>query len=238
MIKRIFATLFFYVFFFVTFILGSALMLVLTVFGVPRRKAAADVSRSWATALLRIADIKVIVRGTENLFFDGPKVLVANHQGNFDIPMLMSVLPVNFRFLVKKELFSIPIFGWYLKSRGDISIDRKNGARASYTIRTLAQSLKDDDPVLIFPEGTRSSDGKVSEFKRGGVVLASASGAKIVPIGISGSFRIQKKGGIMIYPATIYVNIGPAFKDIGDEKEMVSFPQKLREKVISLIEDY
>lgn len=238
MIKRVFATLFFYIFFILTFILGSALMLVLSASGVPRRKAAADVSKSWATALLRIAGIKVVVRGTENILFDGPKVLVANHQGNFDIPMLMSVLPVSFRFLVKKELFSIPFFGWYLKSRGDIPIDRKNAARASLTIKTLAQSLKDDDPVLIFPEGTRSQNGKVSEFKRGSIVLASASGAKLIPIGISGSFRIQKKGSIMIYPATIYVNIGQAVEESRTEGDIGEFPRKLREKVISLIEDY
>lgn len=238
MAKRLLHTLFFYMFFIATFIMGSALILVLMIFKVPRRRAAAAVSRSWAKALVKIAGIKVIVRGFENLDFEGPKVLISNHQGNFDIPIFMSVLPVNFRFLVKKELFAIPIFSWVLNSRGDIPIDRKKAARASKTIKTLAQSLKVDDPILIFPEGTRSADGKVADFKRGGVMLASESGAKIVPIGISGSFNIQKKGRIMIYPATVRVNIGSPLKESGEHGDLSAFPRELREKVISLIELY
>ncbi len=238
MAKRAFITAFFYFFFLATFIMGSVLILVLMLFRVPRRKAAAVVSRSWAKALVRVAGIRVTVNGAENLCFEGSKVLISNHQGNFDIPIFMSVLPVNFRFLVKKELFSIPVFNWLLNCRGDIPIDRKNAAKASHTIRSLAKNLKDDAPVLIFPEGTRSADGKVSEFKRGSVVLAAESGAKIVPIGISGSFRIQKKGSIMIYPAAVHVHIGPAVKDGPDENDISAFPRKLREKVISLIEQY
>lgn len=228
--------MFFYVFFFATFIMGSVLILLLMAFGVPRRKASARVSRSWARALLRIAGVKVTVSGSENLAFEGPKVIISNHQGNFDIPIFMSVLPVSFRFLVKKELFSIPVFNWLLNSRGDIPIDRKNAARASKTILDLSKSLQNDDPVLIFPEGTRSPDGNVADFKRGSVMIAVGSGARIVPIGISGSFNIQKKGSIMIYPAAVYVNIGMPVDDGGDD--IAEFTRDLREKVISLIEDY
>lgn len=238
MVKRAIMTVFFYLFFLATFIMGSLLILVLMLFSVPKRKAAAAVSRSWAKALVKIAGIKVTVSGVENLDLKGPKVLISNHQGNFDIPIFMSVLPVNFRFLVKKELFSIPVFSWLLNCRGDIPIDRKNAARASQTIKVLAQSLKGDDPVLIFPEGTRSPDGKVADFKRGSVVLASESGAKLVPIGISGSFRIQKKGSIMIYPATVHVRIGAPVEGREDEEDINALPRKLREKVISLIEQY
>ena len=229
---------FLYLFFIGSFILGSCLMLLLMVFGVPRKKTASRVSVSWAKAILKVAGIKVIVAGAENLCFEGPKVLIANHQGNFDIPILMACLPVNFRFMVKKELFSIPVFGWHLKNRGDIPIDRKNAVRASETIQSLAQDMKSGDPVLIFPEGTRSLDGRVGDFKRGSVMLASESGAKIVPIGISGSFRIQKKGSLMVYPCEVHVNIGPALQERGDEADITAFPRQLREKVISLIERY
>jgi 1-acyl-sn-glycerol-3-phosphate acyltransferase len=238
MARRTLTTIFFYIFFLATFIMGSLLILVLMLFNVPKRKAAAAVSKSWAKALVKIAGIKVTVSGAENLDLNGPMVLISNHQGNFDIPIFMSVLPVNFRFLVKKELFSIPVFSWLLNSRGDIPIDRKNAARASQTIKELAQSLKYDDPVLIFPEGTRSPDGKVADFKRGSVMLASESGAKIVPIGISGSFKIQKKGSIMIYPCAVHVAIGAPVEGREDVSDIGAFPRELREKVISLIERY
>ncbi len=238
MAKRAVLTLIFYLVFLATFIFGSLLILVMMIFGIPRRKASAAVSKRWAKMLLSIAGIKVHLKGAENLGFSGPKILAANHQGNFDIPILMSALPVNFRFLVKKELFSIPVFGWHLRNRGDIPINRKSPASASYTIKMLAKDLKDGDPLLIFPEGTRSADGKVAEFKRGSVVLASESGARIVPIGISGSFSIQKKGGVMIYPTDVYVNIGTPIGNEADPDDISGFSTRLREKVISLIEDY
>lgn len=229
---------FIYFFVFSTILLGSLLILFLILFRVPRKKAFFSVSRSWAKAILKLSGIKVYVRGLENLNVKGPKVLICNHQGNFDIPILIATLPVDFRFLVKKELFSIPFFGWCLRSRGDVPIDRRNAARASQTLKDLSKNMEDNAPILIFPEGTRSLDGKVQEFKRGSVVIAAECGAKIIPIGISGSFAIQKRGAFEVNPSSVSVNIGEPVDAVCDDGDIFRLPRELREKVISLIGNY
>lgn len=206
--KNLLLTVITYIFAVITFFAGSLLVLLLILFGMNRRKAFVSVSRPWAAAVLKVAGIKLTVSGLENVSFDGPKVIVSNHQGNFDIPILISVLPLDFRFLVKKELFRVPFFGWYLKGRGDIPIDREKGKKAHHTLKISAELVKKGSPMLIFPEGTRSRDGSLGRFKRGSLVLAYDSGAKIMPVGINGSFDIQKKGGFMISPSIVSVNIG------------------------------
>jgi len=236
--KKTILGLLIYFFVFSTILLGSILILFLILFRVPRQKAFAAVSRSWAKAILRLSGIKVSVKGLENLDLKGPKVLICNHQGNFDIPILIAALPVNFRFLVKKELFSIPVFGWVLRSRGDVPIDRRNAARASQTLKALSKNISDEAPILIFPEGTRTLDGKVQEFKRGSIIVAMECGAKIIPIGISGSFGIQKKGSIAVNPSSVSVNIGEPVEPVHDDADIFKFPRELREKVISLIGNY
>lgn len=237
--KNIFISAFTYIFAIVTFFLGSALALVLVLFGMQRRKAFVLISKPWAKAVLKVAGVRITVTGSENLQFHGPKVIVSNHQGNFDIPILMASLPVDFRFLVKKELFNVPFFGWYIKNRGDISIDREKGQRAHQTLKITAELVKKGSPVLIFPEGTRSRDGKLGVFKRGGLVLAYDAEARLVPVGINGSYNIQKKGGLLIGPARVTVNIGRPIDvirkecpedGIGDEK-MAS----VREAIFSLM---
>jgi len=220
----------------VLFILGSIILLFWFIFPRNKREASFIISKIWAKTILYLAGIKVEVSGEENLNFSGPKVLVCNHQGNFDIPILMATLPTNFRFLAKIELFKIPIFGWHLKNRTDVPIDRKNPLLASKTIMNLSRDLKDNYPILIFPEGTRSPDGKVASFKKGSVMLALETKAQIVPIGISGSYNIQKKGSLLVNPTVVKVKIGkPINPDFGDE-DLDKTAEYLREIVISLVE--
>ncbi|MCX5749598.1 MAG: lysophospholipid acyltransferase family protein [Candidatus Saganbacteria bacterium] len=241
MLKNVILTVLTVIFAVSTFFLGCAAALFLITLGCPRKKAFEDISRPWARAVLKIAGIRLFVSGKENLCFDGPKVIVSNHQGNFDIPILIAALPINFRFLVKKELFRVPFFGWYIKNRGDISIDREKGQKAHNTLKITAETVKKGEPVLIFPEGTRSRDGKLGQFKRGSLVLAADSGAKIVPVGITGSFNIQKKGGFFINPAEVRVNIGKPV-DLNEncnacETINAGKLETIRDSIISLIEN-
>jgi len=202
-----------------SFFLGSALVLLLVLFGMQKRTAFVKVSRPWARAVLRAGGIKLKVSGQDNLNVSGPLIIVSNHQGNFDIPILLASLPIDFRFLVKKELFKVPFFGWYIRNRGDILIDREKGQKALRTLRATAELVRKGNPVLIFPEGTRSSDGSLGDFKRGSLIIAREAGAKVVPVGISGSYDIQKKGGFLINPAEVFVNIGRPM-DIAEAAEV------------------
>jgi 1-acyl-sn-glycerol-3-phosphate acyltransferase len=128
---------------------------------------------------------------------------MANHQSNFDIPVLLGHLAVQFRWLAKVELFKIPIFGRAMRKVGYISIDRYDRESAFKSLDVAANKIKSGVSVLIFPEGTRSRDGKIRPFKKGGFVMAIDSGVPIVPVVITGTRAIMPKGKFRIYPGQV-----------------------------------
>ena len=132
---------------------------------------------------------------------------MCNHQSNFDIPVLLSYLPVQFRWLAKAELFKIPIFGRGMRAAGYISIDRFNRASAFESLGEAAEKIKGGVSVMIFPEGTRSIDGKIRPFKKGGFVLAVDAGVPIIPIVLRGTRSIMPKGQLRINPGHVYMDI-------------------------------
>jgi 1-acyl-sn-glycerol-3-phosphate acyltransferase len=130
-----------------------------------------------------------------------------NHLSNFDIPVILAHLKVQFRWLAKSELFRIPLFGFAMKRAGYISIDRSNRRSAFESLTKAAQIIRNGRSVLIFPEGTRSRDQSIKAFKKGGFVLAVESGVPIVPIVIHGTWRIMSKNGLVIRPGNVTVEI-------------------------------
>jgi len=134
---------------------------------------------------------------------------MANHQSNFDIPALMGYLPIRFVWTAKKELFRIPVFGLAMKRAGYICVDRQNHARAMDSMDLAARQILEGTSVMIFPEGTRSKDGTLAPFKKGGIMLALKAGVPIIPIGIWGSRDIMPKGSWRMVPGTIRMEIGP-----------------------------
>ena len=156
------------------------------------------IARAWARSILIVAGIPVSVEGIENLSIDGSYILMPNHQSNFDIPILLGCLPVQFRWLAKAELFKIPIFGRGMRGCGYISIDRSNRKSAFRSLAEAAQKIRNGVSVLIFPEGTRSWDGAIQPFKKGGFVLSVDAGVPIIPIVISGTRAVMPKGKLLI----------------------------------------
>jgi 1-acyl-sn-glycerol-3-phosphate acyltransferase len=132
---------------------------------------------------------------------------MCNHQSNFDIPVLLGCLPVQFRWLAKAELFKIPIFGRGMRSAGYISIDRFNQKSAFESISQAAQRIKGGVSVMIFPEGTRSTDGKIRPFKKGGFVLAVDAGVPIIPVVLHGTRAIMPKGRLRINHGQVVMDI-------------------------------
>jgi 1-acyl-sn-glycerol-3-phosphate acyltransferase len=138
-----------------------------------------------------------------------------NHQSHFDIPVLLGCLQTQFRWLAKAELFNIPIFGRAMRGCGYISIDRANREAAFASIRQASDAIRGQVSVLIFPEGTRSPDGKLLPFKKGGFVLAADSGVPILPIGIYGTGRILPKKKLLLDPGPVVLWIHPPIVTTG-----------------------
>jgi 1-acyl-sn-glycerol-3-phosphate acyltransferase len=174
------------------------------------------VARRWGNFNLRVAGVKVRLSGLENIAPDKPYIFAANHQSWFDIFAVLGKLPVQFRWLAKEELFSVFVLGRAMKASGYIPIDRTDHRKAFASINGAAERVRNGTSVVIFPEGTRSPNGVIQEFKKGGFVLAVKSEQPIVPISISGSYKIlPKQGGWKIHPGTILMTIGQPIPTTG-----------------------
>lgn len=158
--------------------------------------------RCWALVLQRWARICLPMAGSRGLLvegeeaFDTPggRVVMANHQSHLDPPTICHVCPHPIRFIAKRSLFLLPIFGQAMWVMGMISIDRRNRERAFASIALAVERVRKGYTVLVFPEGTRSTTPEMLPYKKGGFVLAIQSGAPIIPVGIAGTERMIPPG--------------------------------------------
>ena len=157
----------------------------------------------WARILLFISNIKVEVIGRENVLVDRPQIFMVNHQSNFDIFIVQAYIPSQFRWIAKKELFTIPIFGPAMRRGGAIEIDRQNRVSAIKSLDEAAQKIREGKSVITFPEGTRSRNGRIRPFKKGIFYLAIKSGVPIIPVSIIGSRKIMPRRSLKIHPGKI-----------------------------------
>jgi len=181
-----------------------------------------------------ISGVRVSVSGIENIPRDKALIFAANHQGAADILILLANLPVNFRFAIKKELFKIPVFGWYLKKAAYFSIDRKLVLSAYRTVEMIIEVIKEGESVLIFPEGTRTRTGELGKFKRGSLLAALKSGAPIIPIAISGSFNIMQAGSWMFHPCPVKFSVGQPIY-IKSEADYDSKVEEVRQAIATML---
>ncbi len=195
------------------------------------------VCRSWARNVLRTARVKVHIDGTDIADCPGPRIYMSNHQSYFDVISLMAHLPDNARFVAKKSLEYIPFFGQGMRAVGTVIIDRRKPELARRTLSEIAESnMGKGVGVIIFPEGTRSRDGKLGLFKKGGFVLAIQTGATIVPVGISGSRHIMPADGYRVKPGEIFISIGDPISTDGfsieDKDALIEKTQKAIEDLM------
>lgn len=231
--KLIRSVFFYFILVFSTIIFGSSAI----IGAFFNRKWPMLMARLWGTTNLWTAGAKVTVNGGEDINPRGPYILASNHQGWFDIFAALSDVPVYFSWLAKEELFKIPILGRAMYSAGYIPIDRSDRRKALVSMNKAAAAVRNGTSIFIFPEGTRSPDGVMREFKKGGFVLAAKSRQPIVPISISGSHRILPKGSWVIHPGPIRITIGKPimFPDSGGTEAMNRdlFMQQVREAIRS-----
>ena len=165
------------------------------------------VARIWGKGILFVSGVRVTVRGLENINLKKSQIYMSNHQSNFDIPVLLACLPVQFRWLAKAELFKIPIFGRAMRGAGYVQIDRFNQESAFKSIDEAAGKIRSGVSVMIFPEGTRSRDGKIRPFKKGGFVMAVDAGVPIVPVILQGTWSIMAKSSLRINTGDVVLHI-------------------------------
>ncbi|MBU1163788.1 MAG: 1-acyl-sn-glycerol-3-phosphate acyltransferase [Proteobacteria bacterium] len=170
-------------------------------------KLAYNTTKAWAKFVLVVSRIKVTVNGLYNIRPDRSYIYMSNHQSNFDIPVVLACLPFQFRWVAKAELFKIPIFGYAMHRIGHINIDRSNRRAAFKSLKKAAKNIREGVSVLIYPEGTRSKDGNIGSFKRGGFILAVESGVPIVPVIIHGTWPIMPKNKTTIRPGNVTIEI-------------------------------
>ncbi|MCP4681375.1 MAG: 1-acyl-sn-glycerol-3-phosphate acyltransferase [Desulfobacterales bacterium] len=188
----------------------------------------------WAKVILWVCGVKVRAGGQENVEAGVPRIYMTNHQSYFDIFALLAYVQVDFKFIMKQELMRIPALGFAMRRAGYIGIERGNPKEAIKSMNTAAEKMKAGASVLIFPEGTRSIDGRLQPFKKGGFIMAFKSGCDIVPVAIADSYRIVPKGRLKINKGSFEVNIGKAIsvKDYR-KKDIAQLMDKVREAISS-----
>ena len=177
------------------------------------------IARIWGRGILLISRIKVSVQGLSNIDPLGSYIYMSNHQSNFDIPVLLAHLPVQFRWLAKAELFKIPIFSRAMRGAGYIRIDRFNRESAIASLKEAAVKMQNGVSVMMFPEGTRSRDGNIRPFKKGGFVMAVDTGFPIVPVIVKGTWPIMDKSSWRINTGEVSLHIEKPIDTTGYTRE-------------------
>ena len=197
---------------FVRFLLGwlytmfwSGLACLIALLGMPRLSWLIC-CRPWGRGALKIIQTQLDVVGNENLV--GPAIFVSNHQSLIDVVFLPALMPKKIKWVAKKELMRVPVWGWAFGAGGAIFIDRKDPKGAMAAISEGISKLPPDWSVIVFPEGTRSRDGRLLPFKRGFLHMALRTRLPVVPIAMVGAHDVVPKGAWLVRPATVHVTVG------------------------------
>jgi 1-acyl-sn-glycerol-3-phosphate acyltransferase len=206
-------TIFWYLSFWLLQLLSTLCLAVYFLLWLARQKTLREkflfwTTRTWARLLLVIAGAHVEVSGLENLPAGGA-LFVANHQGAFDIPLLLGHVPGLKGFVAKKEVSRLPVVGIWIKLLRCIILDRRDLRQSSRAIARGVGDLRSGRSLVVFPEGTRSQSGLMNRFKEGSFKLATRSGAAIVPLTIDGSYRLLEGNRGRITPGKVRLHIHP-----------------------------
>ncbi len=190
------------------------------------------VASFWAWLILKTCGVRVDVEGREKIVPGRTYVLASNHQSLFDTPIVFAYLPLSFRILYKKSLNRIPFLGWHLFLSGHVGVERENPTRARASLDHAAERIRSGTSVVVFPEGTRSYDGVMRAFRKGSFRLALKAGTPVVPVTISGSHRVMKRGKVTVYPGKVSLRIGEPISVEGlSEGDAADLSERVRDVV-------
>ena len=188
-----------------------------------------DLARWWSRSVTSFAGVKVVIENRATLVPEQPYVFMANHASSLDIWAVFVAIPRRLRLIAKKQLARIPLFGWAMWAGRFIFIDRGNGVAARRSIAEAGRRIHDGDSVLIFPEGTRTRDGSLLPFKKGGFHLAIKAGVPIVPVALCGPRALMPRGSVLLRAGAIRVIIGQPIPTQGlSDEDRVNLPERVR----------
>ena len=212
---------------------------VIAIFGMRTAPLQIAAARGWARTVLFLGGVRLEVEGLEHLRTRGPYVFSANHASFVDTPVILACLPVQFRFLAKEELFKFSwlFVAWHLKTAGHIPVPLENPRAA---VRTLSQTAKliqsDGTSVLFFPEGGRTADGTLNEFKEGAAYIAIKAQAPLVPVALIGAREILPMGSVLVRGGRVRVRVGePIATDGCTLKDRGPLTIRAREELAALV---
>ena len=188
----------------------------------------------WARRLLADAKIELTVLGLDRASPTETYVVMSNHQSYYDIPVLFRALRRRVRMVAKRELFRVPVWGRAMRAAGFIEIDRDNHDRAVASLRRAAEALESGTDIWISPEGTRSRDGSLQAFRKGGFHLALDAGVRILPVSIEGTRRVLEAGGYTVHAGgsvSVTVHAPVDVRAYADDLEALM--QRVREAILA-----
>lgn len=191
-----------------------------------------SIASKWAQDLLKLAGARVKVIGAENLPADRTVLFVSNHQGNFDIPLLLGCIQKPKAYIAKIEMLKMPLIRTWMKQMNCVFLDRQNLRQSLQVMGEAIEHLKKGYSMVIFPEGTRSKGNEIGEFKAGSLRIAIKANVPIVPITIKGSYKLMEQNGFLIKPADVEIVISEPIETFDLTKEQTN---ELHEKVRSII---
>ena len=201
----------------------------------PRGEWFRRLSRGWSGIIFFTSGVTVEVLHPERLIRGRSFVIAANHESFYDIPVLFSVLPMATRFLAKRNLFRMPFLGWSMAAAGFIPVDRGDRAHSREVVDTALSRLQGGISLVVFPEETRTRTGDLLPFKSGAALFALKSGLPLLPIGMSGTFRILRRGGFFVTPSRVFVSVGEPIEVEGrSTRDRAAVTEALRESVARL----
>lgn len=220
-----------FLWFFISVVVYSAVCIV---GGMVSRSFAQYIARAWCRHLLRVIGVRMNVTGAEKLSLEKRYVFFANHQSALDIPVLYSGLSHPLCFIAKEELFLIPFFGWGITVVGHVRIDRSSARRARESLARGVEYLKRHRlSLVLFPEGTRSPDGTLGEFKQGSFAVALDAGVEVVPVAIRKANERLRKKSMIVRPGPVYLDIGDPIDPAGmDKGELAAKVRGAIEKIV------
>jgi 1-acyl-sn-glycerol-3-phosphate acyltransferase len=190
-------------------------------------------TRLWSNIVSFFFGITVSIKGAENVTPNTSYIITPNHQSHADILALIKVLPTPFRWVIKRELLKIPLFGQALAATGSIAVDRRDRNSSIQKLKEGTTKLADGMSVLIYPEGTRSPDGNIQAFKKGAFMMAVQTGIPILPVTCNGAAKILPKKSLAISPGHITVTIGRPIQTTGmTEQDVPELMERTKAEIL------
>jgi 1-acyl-sn-glycerol-3-phosphate acyltransferase len=185
---------------------------------------------TWSRMIVRTVGARVRVHGAERLRRGGSYVFLSTHQSYMDIPVMLGYIPAQLRIAAKREVFKIPFLGWHMSRAGHISINRGSTQEAVATLRRAAGEIRPGVSVFLYPEGTRTRDGSLQPFKKGGFKFALQTGLPVVPVTIVGTRRLLPRDSIVFRPGPVEMHLGKPIPTAGlTDEDLPALMQAVRD---------